>query len=263
MLTAEHTHTDAALIDAVTKAAVLTDYIGEAEVKLTGLVQEAAALRHASRDADAGLAHLVDSVRSLAEEFRGADAATDVALRATDTATRRNDALVEAMQNVVQVVTSIARIARQTRMLALNASIEAQRAGEAGRGFAVVAAEVKTLADESATAARDVEDLVGKIQSLVGEGGSALADVRGAVKVMSETRGRVAARTDAELERAAALTRAVGEALRGVAMFDDAAQAILAGAQLDRRRAYAIWESARAAASGLADAPRLASPKAV
>ena len=64
------------------------------------------------------------------------------------------------LEQVGCVAESIQRIAKQTRLLSLNAGIEAARAGEAGRGFAVVAGEVKTLAEETRTATVRISDIV-------------------------------------------------------------------------------------------------------
>jgi methyl-accepting chemotaxis protein len=69
--------------------------------------------------------------------------------------------------NIGDIVKAVARIADQTNLLALNAAIEAARAGQHGKGFAVVADEVRTLAETSEKSARDIQDLVGQIQTEV------------------------------------------------------------------------------------------------
>jgi len=81
-------------------------------------------------------------------------------------------------QQVAQIITVIEGIAFQTNILALNAAVEAARAGEQGRGFAVVAGEVRTLAQRSASAAKEIRDLIAASVQRV-EAGSTLVDEAG------------------------------------------------------------------------------------
>jgi methyl-accepting chemotaxis protein WspA len=78
--------------------------------------------------------------------------------------------LNEKASNINQVVTTITKVADQTNLLSLNAAIEAEKAGEHGRGFAVVATEIRRLADQTAIASYDIEQLVKEMQSAVSAG---------------------------------------------------------------------------------------------
>ncbi|MFS8974875.1 methyl-accepting chemotaxis protein [Cupriavidus necator] len=78
--------------------------------------------------------------------------------------------LNEKAGNINQVVTTIAKVADQTNLLSLNAAIEAEKAGEYGRGFSVVATEIRRLADQTAVATYDIEQMVREIQSAVSAG---------------------------------------------------------------------------------------------
>ncbi|RDV03722.1 PAS-domain containing protein [Undibacter mobilis] len=91
-----------------------------------------------------------DIVRGAVDETRGANA--------------QIGGLAEAAQKIGDVVKLIRAIAEQTNLLALNATIEAARAGEAGKGFAVVASEVKSLAVQTAQATEDITTLIGAVQ---------------------------------------------------------------------------------------------------
>lgn len=82
--------------------------------------------------------------------------------------TRKVKRLAESSQEISKIVALISGIASRTNLLALNASIEAARAGEAGRGFAIVADEVRQLADRSAKALKEIEQIVMQIQSETG-----------------------------------------------------------------------------------------------
>ncbi|MGN6093595.1 MAG: methyl-accepting chemotaxis protein [Luteibacter jiangsuensis] len=92
--------------------------------------------------------------------------------------------ITRTSRNVADIAVLIDEIAFQTNLLALNAAVEAARAGEQGRGFAVVASEVRSLAQRSATAARDIKRLIAEAadrvdggSALVGRTGQALAEI--------------------------------------------------------------------------------------
>jgi len=76
----------------------------------------------------------------------------------------------EKADNIGSVVTTITKIADQTNLLSLNAAIEAEKAGEYGLGFSVVATEIRRLADQTAVATWDIEQIVKEMQSAVGDG---------------------------------------------------------------------------------------------
>ena len=91
-------------------------------------------------------------------------------------------AINEKAENITTVVTTITRVADQTNLLSLNAAIEAEKAGEYGRGFTVVAREIRRLADQTAVATLDIEQMVQEMQSAVSDGvmemDKFIADVR-------------------------------------------------------------------------------------
>jgi methyl-accepting chemotaxis protein len=95
----------------------------------------------------------------------------------------------ESSRKISDIIGVIDEIARQTNLLALNAAVEAARAGEAGRGFAVVASEVRSLAQRSSQAAKDIKDLItsstGQVKDgvdLVNRAGTSLDEIVGSIK---------------------------------------------------------------------------------
>ncbi|MEP3048282.1 MAG: methyl-accepting chemotaxis protein [Roseibium sp.] len=124
---------------------------------------------------------------SIQEIGRQVDSTTEIVREAVTSAHETNErigGLAKLAQNIGDVVKLISDIAEQTNLLALNATIEAARAGEAGRGFAVVASEVKDLATQTAKATEQIAAQVSEVQA-------ATTDAVTAIAAISETMGQV------------------------------------------------------------------------
>ncbi len=133
----------------------------------------------------ASMEQLTATVKNNAENLKQAH---ELAHTANDTALRGDDAMGQVVgsmnsitsgsKKITDIISLIDSIAFQTNILALNAAVEAARAGEQGRGFAVVAAEVRSLAQRSAAAAKEIKDLISDSVSQVASGTQQVANAR-------------------------------------------------------------------------------------
>ena len=118
----------------------------------------------------------------------------------------RLETINEKAENITTVVVTITKVADQTNLLSLNAAIEAEKAGEYGRGFNVVAREIRRLADQTAVATLDIEQMVQEMQSAVSAGVMEMDKFIGEVKRSAEDVGRISTQLAKIIQQVQALS---------------------------------------------------------
>ncbi|VVE51022.1 Methyl-accepting chemotaxis protein II [Pandoraea iniqua] len=181
--------------------------------------QQAAALEETA----SSMEQLTSTVRQNADNARQAsqlaESASSIAVRGgqvVDQVVATMEGISSSSNKVVDIISVIDGIAFQTNILALNAAVEAARAGEQGRGFAVVAGEVRTLAQRSAAAAKEIKELIeasnGRVQDgsiLVAQAGQTMHDVVQAVRRVTDIMGEISAASSEQSHGIEQVSRAV------------------------------------------------------
>ena len=212
-----------------------------------------------SRDLAQTVSHVSDGAQqaaALADDGRSSLSRMDETMRRVGEAAgginARLTVLNEKAANIGSVVTTIAKVADQTNLLSLNAAIEAEKAGEYGRGFAVVATEIRRLADQTAMATVDIEQMVKEIQSAV------TAGVMGMDKFSEEVRRgvgdveKVAGQLAQIIQNVEAITPRIGSVSEGM-------QSQSTGAEQISQALTQLGEAARQTAESLVQSNEIVS----
>ena len=219
----------------VADLARIAEQMVEASTQLATAADQASSRTESAATASGEASSNVRDIASAAEELsssvmeidRQVSHSNTIAAKAVDEAERTNaeiKALDDAAKRIGDVVKLITAIAEQTNLLALNATIEAARAGEAGRGFAVVASEVKALAGQTAKATEEISsqiagmqqatvrsvDAIGTIQRTIREVGDITATIAAAVTEQGAATREIARSADIASKRTIETVAEVG-----------------------------------------------------
>jgi methyl-accepting chemotaxis protein-1 (serine sensor receptor) len=206
--------------DSAQSIATATKQISAGNIDLSQRTEEQAA---SLGQAASSMTELTSTVRQNTDNARQA---TNLAREAASVAQTGNDVISQVVatmgeingssQQIADIIGVIEGIAFQTNILALNAAVEAARAGEEGRGFAVVAGEVRTLAQRSGAAAKEIKALidrsverVGNGTELVGRAGKTMSEINEAVRRVTEITGEISAASEEQSEGIEQVTQSV------------------------------------------------------
>jgi methyl-accepting chemotaxis protein len=212
------------------------NHAATASGQVSGNVQTVAA---ASEEMGASIGEIAHNAT---EGSKVAAQAVVVAEATNRTVAKLGDSSAE-IGNVIKLITSIAE---QTNLLALNATIEAARAGEAGKGFAVVASEVKDLAQETAKATEDISRRVEAIQADTGSAVGAMAEIGEIIGRINDYQLTIASAVEEQSATTTEINRSVTEAAAGSAAIAANIASVAGGA---RATTEAVADSRRVADS--------------
>src|SRR3954447_12704132 len=155
------------------------------------------------------------SVEEIGRQVRDSSRIAEAAVVQAKQTDGRIGKLSHAAQQIGEVVKLITAIAEQTNLLALNATIEAARAGEAGRGFAVVASEVKSLASQTAKATDEISSHITGMQGATAESVAAIKEIGATIERLSEISSAIAAAVEEQGAATQEIARNVQQAAQG------------------------------------------------
>jgi methyl-accepting chemotaxis protein len=158
---------------------------------------------------------MTSSVNEISRQVQESSKIASEAVRQAEKTDGRINQLSQAAGRIGDVVKLITAIAEQTNLLALNATIEAARAGEAGRGFAVVASEVKQLASQTAKATEEIGTQIAGMQSATQEAVTSIKEISQTIGRISEIASTISVAVEEQGAATQEIARNVGEAAKG------------------------------------------------
>jgi methyl-accepting chemotaxis protein len=243
----------AASADALTDSAQV---LSATSSQLSASASETSGQAAVVSDTSSNVNERVQSVAAATEEFSSSISeitsnATEAAKVASDAVTLGAEAsatinkLESSSARIGEVIKLIGEIANRTNLLALNAMIEASRAGDAGRGFAVVATEVKDLAAETAKATDDVNAIVSAIQSDVRAATAAVAEITSINQRIDEFQQTIAAAVEEQTVTTNEIARSVSTAATESAQISDTVAGVVQAASTTATGADGTLHAAR------------------
>jgi methyl-accepting chemotaxis protein len=160
---------------------------------------------------------MTSSVNEISRQVQESSKIANEAVKQAQQTDQRIAELSQAAGRIGDVVKLITAIAEQTNLLALNATIEAARAGEAGRGFAVVASEVKALAAQTGKATEEIGTQIAGMQTATQDSVAAIKEIGGTIGRISQIASTIAAAVEEQGAATQEIARNVGEAAKGTA----------------------------------------------
>ena len=186
--------------------------------ELAGVVASASEEASANvQSVSAATDEMSSSVNEISRQVQESSRIAGEAVKQAQTTDARITSLSQAAGRIGDVVKLITAVAEQTNLLALNATIEAARAGEAGKGFAVVASEVKLLAAQTAKATTEISTQIAGMQTETAAAVGAIKEIGGTIAHISEIATSIASAVEEQGAATSEIARNVQEAAKGTA----------------------------------------------
>jgi methyl-accepting chemotaxis protein/hemoglobin-like flavoprotein len=185
-------------------------------------------------------AQLTSAIAEISKSASDAAETSAVARREAGRTGETMSDLQTAADKIGEIVTLIENVAEQTNLLALNATIEAARAGEAGKGFAVVASEVKSLASQTAKATEDISAQISHVQTVVKAAVSAIESVSGSIEKVSGVSASISAAVEEQNAATAEISRNTDQTAASAGSVSETITSVLTGAQETSQAAGAV-----------------------